>query len=63
MKIMILKVFAIASMLIMAGCDRKHSCEERGGKLVFSHFIFIYQPALKMNQLYPQYKCKFPWDA
>lgn len=33
------------------------SCEDQGGELKFSHFMYVYQPALKMAQPIPQYRC------
>ena len=53
----LLLVFVIASSLI--ACEP--SCEEQGGRRVYSGTIFIPQKigSVTMMQQYPQYKCVF----
>jgi hypothetical protein len=57
------ELLGVIFCLALFGCNTGPSCEESGGKLEFSHFIIIYQPALKMNQIYPQYKCVMPYKC
>lgn len=46
----------------LTGCDFGPSCEERGGRIQFSHNILIYNSAIKAMQVYPQYECVMPND-
>jgi hypothetical protein len=53
-----MKSALIFCALLLAGCGP--SCADRGGRLVVSHYAPVYQPALKMIQFFPQYRCEVP---
>lgn len=53
-----MRITALLVVGLLYGCGP--SCEDRGGKLTFSHHIFLYNPALKTNQMIPQYVCEMP---
>lgn len=52
------RLLALLCAVLLSACGP--SCEELGGKIEFSHFVMIYQPALKMMQPIAQYKCVMP---
>lgn len=53
---------ALIILLTMALSACGPSCEQQGGKLEFTHFIFVPQKIgdVTMLQQYPVYDCKLP---
>lgn len=57
---------AVALVAILVLCFvvalNSPSCEERGGRLEFSHFQPTYMPATKSSMLIPIYRCEGATD-